>query len=420
MEKNTINKRKIINDPVHGFITVPSEMLYDLIEHPFFQRMRWIKQLGLTSLVYPGATHTRFQHTLGCMHLMSAAVSTLQSKGVVISNEESDAVHAAILMHDLGHGPFSHVLESSLVSNISHEEISFLFMERLNRLFENKLSLAIEIFTDRYSKRFLHQLVSGQLDMDRLDYLKRDSFYTGVSEGVISSDRIIDMLQVHNDQLAVEAKGIYSIENFLISRRLMYWQVYLHKTALVAEKMLVNILRRARRLLEQGIKLSAPYHLEYFLRSKLTLIDFKENEEVLNLFSLLDDNDIMSALKIWRFHKDKILSFLSNSLLNRNLLAIELQEEPFDPERVILLKNYVIQSYNINENEADYIVFTDSISNNTYSVEDEKINILSKNNSVRDISEASDLFNLSVLGKTVKKHLLCYPKELRIKLQHTC
>ena len=416
MSKNAINKRKIINDPVHGFITVPSETLYDLIEHPFFQRMRWIKQLGLTSLVYPGATHTRFQHTLGCMHLMSAAVSTLQSKGVTISDEESEAVHAAILMHDLGHGPFSHVLESSLVSNISHEDISLLFMERLNHQFDGKLSLAIEIFTDKYYKRFLHQLVSGQLDMDRLDYLKRDSFYTGVSEGVIGSDRIIEMLKVYNDQLVVEAKGIYSIENFLISRRLMYWQVYLHKTALVAERMLVNVLKRARQLLEKNIELSVPYYLEYFLRERFTLEDFRKNKEVLKLFSLLDDNDIMSTIKIWSFHEDKILSFLSKRLLNRNLLAIELQEDAFDLNKVDLLKKYAIQNYDIDEDEADYIVFTGSISNNAYSVEDEKINILNKNGTVRDISEASDLFNLSVLGKTVKKNLLCYPKELRLKL----
>ena len=415
MSTSAVNKRKIINDPVHGFITVPSEMLYDLIEHSFFQRMRWIKQLGLTSLVYPGATHTRFQHTLGCMHLMSAAVSMLQSKGVDISEDESDAVHAAILMHDLGHGPFSHALESALVSDISHEEISLLFMERLNREFNGKLSLAVEIFTDRYPKRFLHQLVSGQLDMDRLDYLKRDSFYTGVSEGVISSDRIIDMLYVYNDQLVVEAKGIYSIENFLISRRLMYWQVYLHKTALVAERMLVKVLKRARQLLEQGACLSAPYHLEYFLRERLTLADFRSSKNVLNLFSLLDDNDIMSVLKIWTFHDDKILSYLASGILKRNLLAIELQEEPFDSEKIDMFKSMAIQDYGISDDDVNYLVFTDSISNNTYSLDDEKINILNKNDTVRDVSEASDLFNLSVLGKTVKKNLFCYPKELRTK-----
>jgi len=339
----------------------------------------------------------------------------LQSKGVDISEEESETVHAAILMHDLGHGPFSHSLESSLVSDVTHEEISLLFMERLNGEFDGKLTKAIDIFTNNYPKKFLNQLVSGQLDMDRLDYLKRDSFYTGVAEGVISSDRIINMLTVQNDCLAVEAKGIYSIENFLISRRLMYWQVYLHKTAIVAEKMMVKLFKRARQLLTQGADVKAYLPLVFFLQNRLTYSDFRENKEILEMFSLLDDNDIMSALKLWTLHNDKILSILSSGILNRNLLAIELQKEPFELKKINILKETLINKFEISEYDADYLVFTDTISNNAYDLDDEKINILSADNSVKDISEASDMFNHSILGKTVKKHILCYPKVLRDK-----
>jgi len=410
----TTNKKKIINDPVHGFISVPTELLYDLIEHPFFQRLRWIKQLGMTSLVYPGATHTRLQHTMGCMHLMTQAVETLKQKGYDITDAESEAVHAAILMHDLGHGPFSHVLESTLVEGVHHEELSLLFMERLNREFNGKLTTAIEIFTNRYQKKFLHQLVSSQLDMDRLDYLLRDSFYTGVSEGVVSSDRIIKMLRIHNDQLVVESKGIYSIEKFLIARRLMYWQVYLHKTALVAEKMLTHIFRRARHLTQMGETPQSSPHLEYFLKNKPTIADFRNNEEVLTRFAFLDDNDIMSALKIWMFHPDKVLSTLSGGLLHRNLLAIEIQDTPFDQEKIDSLKKRVKSKLELDsEEQIGYFVFTASISNNAYSVKDDKINILCRDGVVKDISDASDMLDLSVLGKTVKKEILCYPKSIR-------
>lgn len=410
----TTNKKKIINDPVHGFITVPTELLYDLIEHPFFQRLRWIKQLGMTSLVYPGATHTRLQHAIGCMHLMSEAVETLRQKGYDISDDESESVHAAILMHDLGHGPFSHVLESTLVQGVHHEEISLLFMERLNLEFHGKLTMAIEIFTNRYHKKFLHQLVSSQLDMDRLDYLLRDSFYTGVSEGVVSSDRIIKMLRVHNDQLAVESKGIYSIEKFLIARRLMYWQVYLHKTALVAEKMLTNIFRRARYLTQLGNTPQSSLYLEYFLKNQLTIADFRNNNEVLTNFALLDDNDVMSALKIWSFHPDKVLSALAGGLLRRNLLAIEIQDKPFDDGQIVSLRAKVKALLELEDDEqAGYFVFTGVISNHAYSVKDDKINILYRDNVVMDISDASDMLNLSVLGKTVKKEILCYPKAIR-------
>ena len=407
------NKRKIINDPVHGFITIPSDLLYDLIEHPYFQRLNRITQLGLTSLVYPGATHTRFQHTLGCMHLMSEAVSTLQSKGVDISEKEAEAVHAAILMHDLGHAPFSHALESSLVSNIRHEDISLLFMERLNDEFNGNFSLAIDIFKGIYPKKFLCQLVSGQLDMDRLDYLKRDSFYTGVSEGVISSDRIINMLNVHNDLLAVEAKGIYSIENFLIARRLMFWQVYLHKTAIVAEKMLVNLMKRARQLMMQGVDLKIDKPLGFFLQNTITLSNFYQKKETLDYFYSLDDHDIICALKSWTFHNDKILSMLSSGLINRNLLAIELHKEPIELKKINFLQKNAIKKYNFTQEEADFVVFSGTISNNAYDIEDEKINILNHDKSIKDISEASDMFNLSVLGKTVKKNFICFPKVLR-------
>ncbi|WP_026473880.1 HD domain-containing protein [Alkaliflexus imshenetskii] len=411
----TTNKKKIINDPVYGFISVPEDLLYDIIEHPYLQRLRWIKQLGMTPLVYPGATHTRFQHTIGCMHLMSAAVETLRQKGHEITDDESVAVHAAILMHDLGHGPFSHVLESTLVQGVNHEEISLLFMEQLNRQLDGALATAIKIFTNKYPKKFLHQLVSSQLDMDRLDYLNRDSFYTGVSEGVISSDRIIKMLNVHNDQLVVEAKGIYSIEKFLIARRLMYWQVYLHKTALVSEKMLINTFRRARHLISVGQTPETPRHLNYFLQNQPTLNEFRNNPEVLANFALLDDNDIMSALKTWVFHPDKVLSTLASGLLNRNLLSIEIQENAFDQNQIDNLIERTKNKFKLdNDEEAAYFVFTGSISNNTYNILDDRINILYRDNTIRDIAEASDMLDLSVLGKTIKKEILCYPKEIRM------
>lgn len=410
----TINKKKIINDPVHGFINIPGELLFDLIEHPYLQRLRWIKQLGMTPLVYPGATHTRFQHTLGSMHLMTQAVETLRAKGQDISPDEAEAVHAAILMHDLGHGPFSHVLESTLVRGIHHETISLLFMERLNQHFGGRLQMAIDIFTNRYPKKFLHQLVSSQLDMDRLDYLLRDSFFTGVSEGVVSSDRIIKMLCVANDQLVVEAKGIYSIEKFLIARRLMYWQVYLHKTALVAEKMLVNLFRRARQLSADNDLGAVPAHLLFFLRHQPSVEDFRHRPEVLDHFAMLDDSDIMTSLKSWTLHPDKVLSTLAGGLLRRELLAIEVQDETFPPERIDKLLAATQEYYQLSSpEEAAAFCFATSVENNTYSVRDDKINILGRNGQIRDISEASDMLDLSVLSKTVTKQILCCPKALR-------
>lgn len=406
-----LNKKKIVNDPVHGFISIPSELVYDLMETEWFQRLRRIKQLGLTYLVYPGATHTRFQHALGAMFLMGNAVSVLRSKGHAISNQEEEAVLSAILLHDIGHGPFSHVLENTLVENVSHEVLSKLIIKGINHQMGGALDTALDIFTDKYHKKFLHQLVSGQLDMDRLDYLKRDSFFTGVSEGVISSDRIIKMLDVYNDKLVVEVKGIYSIEKFLIARRLMYWQVYLHKTVLVAESQLVNILKRARKLSQHGANLGASPSLTFFLNEKLTESDFHINSQALSHFLMLDDDDITGAIKNWTSHPDPVLSRLSLDLMTRKLCRIEITNEPFSPIRVKAILDKVAQTYKLdNLTDAESFVYTGTISNNAYSISDEKINILYNNNEIKDISEASDVLNLSVLGKKVTKHYLCYPK----------
>ncbi len=408
------NKLKIINDPVHGFVKIPFAIIYDLLQHRYFQRLRGIKQLGLTSLVYPGAMHNRFQHAVGAMHLMSSAVSVLKTKGIDITEDESIAVHIAILLHDIGHGPFSHALEYSVVEGVSHEDVSLAFMKSLNKEFNGALNMALDVFQDKYHKKFLHQLVSSQLDMDRLDYLKRDSFFSGVTEGVIGSDRIIKMLHVYNDQLVVESKGIYSIEKFLIARRLMYWQVYLHKTALVAEKMLMKILQRARSLCAKGIEIQAPKQLYFFLQNSISIDEFMDNEQVIENFAFLDDGDIMSAIKSWVYHDDYILSTLSKALCERNLLHIELQKESFDKNNIKKIKNKVKELYNLESNdELSYFVYTDVIENHAYSITDEKINILYSGGEIRDVSKASDILNLSVLGKNVKKNVLCYPKSMR-------
>ncbi len=409
-----LNKLKIINDPVYGFVKLPFSFIYDLLQHRYFQRLRGIKQLGLTSLVYPGAMHNRFQHAVGAMHLMSSAVSVLQSKGIEISDEESEAVHIAILLHDIGHGPFSHALENSVVDGVSHEDISLIFMNRLNEEFNGKLNLAIEIFLNNYPKKFLHQLVSSQLDMDRLDYLRRDSFFSGVTEGIIGSDRIIKMLHVKNDQLVVESKGIYSIEKFLIARRLMYWQVYLHKTAIVAEKILVKVLQRARFVFQSDHTLFAPPHLSYFMDKSITKEDFEQNKLVLENFALLDDGDIMSAIKVWASHNDFILSELSKAILNRDLLHIDLRKDPFKKTTIKQIRQKVKDLYHLNsQEEISYFVFKDTIENHAYSITDENINILYSNGEIQDVSKASDILNLSVLGKNVRKNILCYPKALR-------
>lgn len=412
-----INKRKIINDPVHGFITIPSTLIYKLIEHPYFQRLRRIKQLGVTSMVYPGAQHTRFQHSLGAMHLMGEAIDTLRSKGNEITDQEAEAVQIAILLHDIGHAPFSHVMEEVLCDGVSHEEISLILMNELNQQFENKLSLAIEIFTAQYKKKFLSQLVSSQLDMDRLDYLKRDSFFSGVHEGVIGSDRIIKMLNIASDELVVEEKGIYSIEKFLVARRLMYWQVYLHKTALVAERMLVNVMRRAKELTLRGDELFSTPQLHYFLNNQIDVRILQTSHEAKINFIELDDSDISTCIKIWMHHPDPVLSMLSKALTNRHLLHIEFSKDLFSDDAVKRKQEEFRNHMKLATlDEASYFVFSDSIENHAYrKKDDDNIKILTKNGGTIDISEASDMFDLSVLSKKVTKYFFCYPKEMDVE-----
>jgi uncharacterized protein len=410
----SLNKRKIINDPVYGFISVPDELIFDIIEHPYFQRLRRIKQLGLTHLVYPGALHTRFQHALGSMHLMDQAVEILRSKGLEISREEERGLRIAILLHDMGHGPYSHALEHSIVDTLKHEDISLMFIDRLNDVFPGELSLARSIFTGDYPKKFLRQLVSSQLDVDRLDYLKRDSFFTGVSEGVISADRIIKMLNVCNDELAVEAKGIYSVEKFIVARRLMYWQVYLHKTVLAAEHLMINILRRAREVSVDGTALFATPALDFFLKKQYRDIDFIGDRSVLENFSLLDDFDVFTCIKVWANHEDHILSMLCRKMVHRQLNRVEIQPEPFDKEKVDRICSITAKRYRLKEEETRYLVFTEEIANNAYNPEFDKINIMYRDGRIMDITESTDELNVSVLAKTVKKFFLCYPKECGI------
>jgi uncharacterized protein len=405
-----LNKRKIVNDPIYGFVSIPYKIIFDLIEHPYFQRLRRIKQLGLTNLVYPGALHTRFHHAIGAMHLMGEAIEEIRAKGHDITDEEAKAVTIAILLHDIGHGPFSHSLEHSIVSNISHEGISELFMDRLNEEFNGELTLAIKIFQNKYHKKFLHQLVSSQLDVDRLDYLQRDSFYTGVSEGVISADRIIKMLNVVNNELAIEAKGIYSIEKFIIARRLMYWQVYLHKTVLCAENLLVNILKRAKELAQKKEELFCTPPLKVFLYHQYSKQDFTNNPSLLENFALLDDHDIMTSVKVWVTHPDKVLSMLCDRLLNRKLLKVELQNQVFKESKIEEIKADIKKRYQLNDKEVGYLVFTGNVVNEAYKADKIHINIMFKDGTIADIAKASDQLNTDVLAKTVRKHYLCYPK----------
>jgi uncharacterized protein len=417
MNSNSTNKRKIINDPVFGFINFQSEIVFDLIEHPYFQRLRRIRQLGLSNLVFPGTNHTRFEHAIGALHLMWSAIDILRQKDVEITSQEADSVAIAILLHDIGHGPFSHALESTLVSGITHETLSLLLMEELNREFSGKLDMAIAIFKNDYPKHFLHQLVSGQLDMDRLDYLRRDSFYSGVVEGVIGSDRIIKMLNVIDDQLVVDKKAIYSIEQFLIARRLMYWQVYLHKTVLAAEYMLINILKRAKEIVSQNSELFGPPQLQWLLKQNFSIENLKINENkssLINNFVALDDSDIISSMKVWCKHKDIVLSTLSTSVINRKLFKIKISDHPFPPEKINDIKKLAESNYQISGNDLDYFVFQGDITNSAYESESENIFILNNNKEKTDLSKASDI-DLAALSKTVKKHFLCYPKELVVK-----
>ncbi len=410
MNKQKINKRKILNDPVHGFINIPSDIIFDIIEHKYFQRLKRITQLGLTHFVYPGAIHTRFLHAIGAMYLMNLAIEVIRAKGHEITEAEAKSVTIAILLHDIGHGPFSHTLEKVLINDVSHEDISIAYIKKLNIEFDNKLELALKIFQNKYKKKFLHQLVASQLDVDRLDYLKRDSFFTGVSEGVIGSDRIIKMLNVVDDNLVVEAKGIYSIEKFLIARRLMYWQVYLHKTVLAAEELLIKILKRAKELANKNVELFASPSLHYFLYNYINKKDFLNNVEVLEKFSDLDDYDIISALKVWSKHQDKVLSMLCLRLINRKLFKVELQDKAFESNYIESIKEKYKKQYGLNNNEIDYFVFSNTISNNAYKAEDDKINILYNSGKLVDITDASDVLNVSVLSKEVKKYFLIYPK----------
>lgn len=403
-----MQERKIINDPVFGFIHIPKGLLYDIVCHPVFQRLTRIKQLGLSSAVYPGAQHTRFQHSLGAFHLMSEAITSLTTKGNFIFDSEAEAVQAAILLHDVGHGPFSHVLEDTIVTGISHEEISLMLMERMNKELKGQLTLAIQIFKDEYPKRFLHQLVSGQLDMDRLDYLRRDSFYTGVTEGNIGSARIIKMLNVKDDHLVVESKGIYSIENFLTSRRLMYWQVYLHKTSVACEKMLISTLLRAKELASQGVELFASPALRFFLYHPVDRDEFYNNPLCLENFVQLDDNDIWTALKVWSTHEDKVLSTLSKGLIDRHLFKVEVSSSPLTKSQKDKLLAQIAQHLQISRKEAGYFLRTSTIENNMYKKEDDSIEIIFGDGSTKNIADASDMLNISLLSRKVKKHYTCY------------
>lgn len=402
-------KRKIFNDPVYGFITIPYEIIFDLIEHPYFQRLRRISQLGLTNLVYSGATHTRFQHAIGAVHLMGKAIEVIRNKGHEITEDEALGVSIAILLHDIGHGPYSHTLEKSIVTGIHHEDISILLMDHLNREFEGKLDLAIAIFKNEYPKKFLYQLVSGQLDMDRLDYLRRDSFFTGVSEGVIGVDRIIKMLDVVDDQLVVEAKGIYSIEKFLVARRLMYWQVYLHKTVIAAEQMLMRILERARHLAMKGEKIHCSRNLEVFLYGNFHKSDFMKDKKLLKHFAQLDDFDVLAAIKEWQYSNDPVLSRLCTRLVNRNLLKIQMQRELIDPQLLQEKLGIIEAKSGLSAEEAKSFAFMESIDNMAYQ-SDKSINLLYKDGSIKDIADAADLLNISALTEVVTKNFICYPK----------
>ncbi len=407
---NILKKLKIFNDPIYGFIAVKNPLIYKIIEHPYFQRLRRISQMGLSYLVYPGAHHTRFHHVLGCTFLMQKAVEILRVKNIDISEPEEEALLIAILLHDIGHGPFSHALEHSFIKGVGHEQVSLKFMELLNKEFDGDLSLAIQIFKGDYHRGFMNQLISGQLDMDRLDYLKRDSFYSGVAEGNVNVERLITMLNVKDDQLVVEYKGIYSVEKFIMARRFMYWQVYLHKTGIVAEKVMIKILERARALIQNGEKLECSKTLTVFLGSDIRYDDF--DHSLLESFSRLDDYDVMSALKSWCDHKDLIMSYLCSSLINRRLPKIEMRNEEFEAEYIENIRGQVKEKMQVNEQELDFLVYQGNVENKAYDPDKEVISIMYKNGEQKDIINASDSESIQALSKTVRKYYLCYPKKL--------
>lgn len=401
---------KIINDPVFGFIKIPRGLMLQIVQHPLMQRLTRIKQLGLTSLVFPGAQHTRFQHSIGAFHLMSEAVLSLQQKGIFLFDSEAEAVCAAILMHDIGHGPFSHVLENTLINGISHEDISLMMMENINQDLGGQLNLAIKIFKDEYPKKFLHQLISSQLDVDRLDYLRRDSFFTGVNEGNIGSARIIKMLNVVDDQLCVDHKSIYSIENYLTSRRLMYWQVYLHKTTVAAEKVLINALLRAKHLAKQGKDIFGTPALRYFLYNDVDREWFETHSEALSNYAQLDDNDIWSALKVWAESDDRILSILSSNLISRRIFRVEVMDHPFEQEYIDDKRKQIASALDIDIEDTCYFISESLARKDMYDINDDHISLLFKEGELRDITEASELLNIELLSKKIGKHYLCYQR----------
>ena len=401
------NKLKIINDPIYGFIHIPSTLVFDIIEHPYFQRLRRINQMALSYLVFPGAKHTRFEHVLGCVFLMQKTVEMLRFKGIQISDKEAEGLYIAILLHDIGHGPFSHAMEHSIVEGISHEEISLCFMQELNKVFNGKLDTAIAIFQGTYPRKFMHQLISGQLDMDRADYLPRDSFYTGVAGGNQNSERLLAMLTVRTDELVVEEKGLYSVEKFLIARRLMYWQVYLHKTSVAAEQILIRLLNRAKELVQQGQELTMSTALAFFVKNKISKHNF--SQEVLEMFARLDDTDIISAMKEWQFHPDVVLSKLSKMLLNRDLPKIKVRLNDFEEQKIKRLQKLSLAK-GIDEKDMKYFVFTGVMTNRAYNPEKEIIKILTKNGRVVELSKTSEAINLEPLSQVTERYYICYPK----------
>lgn len=398
--------KRIVNDPVFGFITVPDNFISDIIDHPYLQRLSRIKQMGMASFAFPGAQHTRFHHTLGAMHLMQEALSNLQAKGNIITDEEINSALACILLHDVGHGPFSHVLEHSIIKGVRHEDISLMLMSELNKEMSGKLDTCISIFTDNYHKKYLHQLVSGQLDVDRLDYLRRDCFFSGVTEGNIGSERIVKILDVRNNSLVVESKGIYSIENFLLSRRLMYWQVYHHKTAVSAENVLINILKRAGELISKGQNLFASPSLYFFLQRNITKDTF--DEDAMKHFIELDDSDILCAIKVWMTSDDKVLSTLSRSFINRHLFKIEMSDEPVSQEKEAEYVNKYRIKFDLSPDEASFFVCSGSVTTDIYNRTGDSIDIIYKTGEIKSISEVSELLNIQLLSKKAEKYYFSY------------